>query len=244
MKIVRSELFSRYPRLLFGMSTAGGGVSAGTFGLNLSFNVNDHPDHVRENRKRFFTALGIEESSVAFTRQQHTADILSVTGPGQNDTCDALITGRSEVYLAISVADCTPVLLYDPVRNAAAGIHAGWRGTAGKIVEKTIHRLQQEYSTVPSDLIAFIGPSAGKCCYEVGEEVAVQFPESCITGGSAGKFFLDVKYANYLQLLENGVRNSNIEVNQDCSIHNPVYHSHRRDGKGSGRMFAVIGITK
>jgi YfiH family protein len=243
MTIIRSELLSRFPQLLFGMSTAAGGVSTGTFGLNLSYNVEDQPDHVRDNRRLFFTALGIPEESVAFTRQQHTTDILTVSSPGQNDTCDALVTAQKGIYLSISVADCTPVMLFDPVRNVVAGIHAGWRGTAGRIVEKTIGRMQHENGTLPGDLIAFIGPSAGKCCYEVGEEVALQFPPQCSVPGAYGKFFLDVKQANLLQLLENGVRNSNIEVNQDCSIHNSVYHSYRRDGKGSGRMFAVIGIN-
>lgn len=243
MTIVRSELFSGFPQLLFGMSTAGGGVSRGTFGLNLSFHVEDDPDHVRENRRLFFAALGIPEEKIAFTRQQHTTEILTVSTPGQNETCDALVTARTGIYLSISVADCTPVMLFDPVRNIVAGIHAGWRGTAGRIVEKTIERMKQGHGTHPGDLIAFIGPSAGKCCYEVGDEVAAQFPEPCSVPAGNGKYFLDVKQANLLQLLENGVRNSNIEVNKDCSIHNPVYHSYRRDGKWSGRMFAVIGLN-
>lgn len=242
MTIVRSDLFSRYPQILFGMSTASGGVSSGTFGLNLSFNVNDDPAHVKENRRLFFSQLGIAEDRVAFTRQQHTTNIQTVRFPGLNDTCDALLTSQKNLFLAISVADCTPVMLFDPVRQAVAGIHAGWRGTAGRIVEKAIERMKDECGTKPADLLAFIGPSSGKCCYKVGEEVARQFPSACTLPDGSGKYFLDVKHANMLQLLENGLINSNIEVNQDCSIHNPLYHSHRRDGKGSGRMFAVIGI--
>ncbi|NUN69005.1 MAG: peptidoglycan editing factor PgeF [Bacteroidetes bacterium] len=226
------------------MSTVEGGISPGTFGLNLSYNVQDDPANVEENRRLFFGALGLTTDQVAFTSQQHTTDILTVSSPGQNDTCDALITASAGVFLAISIADCTPVMLYDPVRKVAAGIHAGWRGTAGRIVEGCIRRLQQEFGTVPHDLFAFIGPSAGVCCYEVGAEVAAQFPDQCVRPGAVkGKFLLDVKKANVLQLLDNGVRNSNIEVHKDCTIHDRRYHSHRRDGTGSGRMFAVIGIT-
>lgn len=243
MTIVRSELFNRFPELLFGMSTVEGGVSPGTFGMNLSYHVQDDPANVRENRRRFFGALGLTPDQAAFTRQQHTSDILTVTEPGQNDTCDALITDRPGLFLAISIADCTPVMLFDPVRRVVAGVHAGWRGTVGKIVEKTIQRMEKENATIPSDVVAFIGPSAGKCCYEVGAEVAGQFPSECIAPSTVpGKSMLDVKHANVIQLLDNGVRNSNIEVHQDCTIHNTRYHSHRRDAQGSGRMFAVIGI--
>lgn len=242
MTIIRSSIFSGFPRLLFGMSTVQGGVSRGTFGLNLSFNVHDDEANVRENRSRFFSALGISETQVAFTRQQHTTDILTVTTPGTNDTCDALVTARTGVFLAISVADCTPVMLFDPVNNVVAGVHAGWRGTAGRIVEKTVMRMMNEHGSQPSDITAFIGPSSGPCCYEVGTDVAGQFPKICSDPRQDDKYMLDVKKANLLQLLESGLQNSNIEVNQDCSIHNPLYHSHRRDGIGSGRMFAVIGM--
>ena len=244
MKIVRSTLLSAFPDVMFGMSTNTGGVSADTLGLNLSYNVGDTPENVHINRSAFFSALGISADRVAFTQQEHTVNITSVKLPGINEHCDALITDRKDVFLAISIADCTPVVLFDPVNRIVAGIHAGWRGTAGGIVTRTIQKLSSEYRTDPHDLIAFIGPSAGKCCYEVGSEVAAQFDDRTFTPGSAGKFMLDVKYANMLQLLDSGVPNSNIEIHSDCSIHNPLYHSHRRDGRRSGRMFAVIGFFK
>lgn len=242
MEIVQSHILSRFPEILFGMSTKIGGVSQGSYGLNLSFHVNDHPDHVKENRRLFFSSLGISEDNIAFTRQEHTTDYIVVDQPGVNKRCDALITSKKGLYLSISVADCTPVLLYDPIRNVVAGIHAGWRGTAGKIVEKTLHEMQSRFQSNASDIVAFIGPSAGVCCYEVGEEVASRFSDRCVVRNDTGKIFLDVKSANVMQLLESGVLNSNIEVKQDCTIHNTQYHSHRRDGQASGRMHAIIGI--
>lgn len=244
MEIVRSQILSRFPEVLSGMSTASGGVSPGPLGLNLSFNVSDLPDNVKQNRRLFFDALGITEERVAFTRQQHTTNIIRVNGPGINENCDALMTDQRDTYLAISIADCTPVLLYDPVTKTVAGIHAGWRGTAGRIVEKSVRLFNSNFGVDPSTVIAFIGPSAGKCCYEVGGEVARQFPEATYSSMNNGKYRLDVKQANLLQLLDSGVQNSNIEMHSDCSIHNSLYHSHRRDGNLSGRMFAVIGITK
>ncbi len=244
MTIIHSEIFKQYPEILFGMSTNSGGVSSGSFGLNLSFHVNDNPDDVKENRKRFFAELGISEDHVAFTRQQHTVNIVTVNQSGINENCDALITEKKNIFLSISIADCTPVMLYDPRKKIIAGIHAGWRGTAGRIVEKTLIQLKHEYGSTPEEIIAFIGPSAGNCCYEVGEEVASQFPAQCSSVGTNGKYLLDVKRANVIQLLECGVQNSNIEVNKDCTIQNELYHSHRRDGIRSGRMMAIIGMTK
>lgn len=243
MKIVRSILLSTFPEVLFGMSTNTGGIHSDTMGLNLSFNVGDHPEQVQANRNAFFTALGVPGDRIAFTQQEHTVNIASVTMPGTCEHCDALVTDRTDLFLAISIADCTPLILYDPVRHCIAGIHAGWRGTAGRIVSRTIEKIVSEYGTDPRDLVAFIGPSAGKCCYEVGREVAEQFDERSSVQKADGKFMLDVKHANMLQLLESGVRNTNIEVHSDCSIHDPLYHSHRRDGKRSGRMLAVIGKT-
>lgn len=235
-------MFARFPELMFGMSTNTGGVSPGTLGLNLSLSVGDDPENVRKNRELFFAALPAPLFAAAFTRQEHTVNVQTVTAPGISDSCDALITDRTGVFLTISIADCTPVMLYDPARHVIAGIHAGWRGTAGRIVEWSILRMTEQFGTQGQDIVAFIGPSAGPCCYEVGPEVAVQFPPECASPGKEGRFMLDVKEANRRQLLECGVPNSNIEVHSDCTIHLPLYHSHRRDGKGSGRMLAVIGI--
>lgn len=242
MQIVRSKILNDYPEIIFGMSTVEGGISNGTFGLNLSFNVQDAEDNVNENRKRFFTSLRIKESQIAFTQQKHTTNISIVDKPGLNENSDALVTNRKNIFLAISIADCTPVILYDKRHHIVAGIHAGWRGTAGRIVEKTIKEMQTVFSSKSKDILAFIGPSAGKCCYEVGDEVAKQFSIECQTRKENGKYLLDVKNANVIQLLENGLPNSNIEVHSDCTIHNNQYHSFRRDGNQSGRMFAIIGM--
>ncbi len=244
MQIVTSNIFKTTPEIIFGMSTSAGGVSKGKFGLNLSFNVHDTDESVMENRKRFFTSIGIVESQIAFIQQKHTTNITVADRSGNNENCDAIYTMRKNVFLAISVADCTPVMLYDKSQKVVAGIHAGWRGTAGRIVEKTIKEMQTVHGTNAKDVIAFIGPSAGKCCYEVGAEVIEQFPKECATHNGNDKYLLDVKQANMMQLLENGVLNSNIEVHPDCTIHNTKYHSFRRDGNQSGRMFAIIGMKE
>ncbi|MFA6540433.1 MAG: peptidoglycan editing factor PgeF [Bacteroidota bacterium] len=244
MEIVSSKLFDQFPELVFGMSTVDGGVSHEKFGLNLSYHVGDVAENVEENRKRFFSSLGIQESRIAFTQQTHSSTTVVVNAPGKYPDSDALIARHNGLFLAVSAADCTPVMFYDPDTGTIGGIHAGWKGTSLRIVENALHTAMTNFSVDSSNLYVFIGPSAGQCCYEVGEDVARRFPPECVKFLSTAKYLLDVKKANYLQLLECGVRSDRIEIHPDCSIHNQKYHSHRRDGKRSGRMMAVIGLKK
>lgn len=241
MTIIRSAIFSQYPDIVFGMSTRD--VSAPS-GLNISFNVGDDPAIVQSNRTAFLTALNINEGRIVFPQQEHTNTVAVCRQPQRIPSCDGTVTAEKDLFLAVTIADCTPVMLYDTRRKVVAGIHAGWKGTARHIVGRAISLMCESHNTDPADIIAFIGPSAGVCCYEVGSDVAATLPSECIIPKSNGKFFADIKKANLLQLIDNGVRESHIEVNSDCTIHNHLYHSHRRDGKRSGRMMAVIGIKQ
>lgn len=244
MKIIRSEIFSHHDQLLFGMSTRNGGLDIGTLGFNLSYNVGDHREVVTKNRELFFSSLNISQTQVAFPQQQHTDIVNVVSAAGSYERCDALVTGTKNLFIAVSIADCTPVMLFDPVTKTTAGIHAGWRGTASKIVKKTIAKMFVHCGVTPENIIAFIGPSAGKCCYEVGDDVAQKFSSDLCESTGSGKFMLDIKTANKKQLLEAGVQENNIEVHSACTISTPeIFHSFRRDGNKSGRMLAVIGMT-
>ena len=102
----------------------------------------------------------------------------------------------------------------------------------------------QEFGSKPDELYAFIGPSAGQCCYEVGEDVAQRFDAEFVSRRN-GKFYLDIKKANEEQLRNAGVPGTNIEVHEDCTIcRTELYHSYRRDGDKSGRMMAIIGLSQ
>jgi hypothetical protein len=241
MKIIRSSLLSRHAGIVAGMSTR---IDGTVFGFNMSYNVGDDPAAVTENRKAFFDMLNIDVNSVAYPLQEHTATVAVCSSPQRVPSCDGLITAEKDLFLAVTIADCTPVLLYDARKKVIAGIHAGWRGTTQHIVGNAMTVMQSSFNTDPKDIVAFIGPSAGLCCYEVGDEVAQLFPPSCVRPSLNGKSHVDVKRANLLQLIEYGLQESHIEVNSDCSIHNQNYHSHRRDGSHSGRMLAVIGMKK
>lgn len=243
MFIIRSEIFSQFPEIVFGMSTRQPNSKV-PFDNNMSVTVGDDALNVSANRKNFFTTLGITEEHISFPMQEHTDVVRITTHPERYPHCDALVTDKKNLFLAVSVADCTPIMLFDPIRQIVAGIHAGWRGTSKRIVTNTLQLMRQQWNVLPEHIIAFIGPSAGICCYEVGEEVAQLFPSECTRTAKHGKYLLDVKKANLLELLANGVQESHIEVHPDCTIHNRQYHSFRRDGKQSGRMLAVIGMRE
>ncbi len=242
LPILNPSILSAFPELRSGLSTRLGGISPQPLGMNLSFNVGDAESNVLENRKRFLHRLGVNPELLATAAQCHSATVIRVEKPGRYLACDALMTNQPNVFLAISVADCVPVLLFDPVHRAVAAVHAGWRGTSMKIVLNTLEGLKSAFQTNPADVYASIGPAAGVCCYEVGEEVASQFAATAVERRN-GKVYLDVKTENKRQLVQAGVRKERIELNDSCTIHNPeLYHSYRRDKEKSGRMMGVIGF--
>jgi YfiH family protein len=240
---VESSLFASYRQIRFAMSTREGGVSPKPFGMNLSFHVGDTPENVRENRRRFFDSIGIRPESVAFAGQCHSNRVEVVHMGGFTPKCDGLLTDRSGIALAVSVADCLPLFLFDPVRNVIAAVHAGWRGTAAQIASVAVTKMIDHGGSTPSDVVAYMGPCADVCCYEIGEEVAEQFNERCIARHN-GRTFANLKQANFIQLLTCGVASSNIEVSGDCTIcAGDRYHSYRREKEKSGRMLGVITLV-
>lgn len=242
IKIIRSSLFEKFPEIIFGFSTKPGGISPEPFCMNLSSSVGDVPENVNVNRKFFFTELGIDENKVTFQKQIHSSIIQYSSKPCLFDGCDAIYTDIKQNFLAVSVADCIPVFLYDPVKKVVAGIHSGWMGTKEKILTKTINEIIEKFNSNPSDLISYIGPGICQDHYEVGEEVGLLFDES-VRYKSGEKFYLDLKKDNFNQLLLAGLRIENIEITDLCTYKEiDLLHSYRRDGIRSGRMFGIIGM--
>jgi YfiH family protein len=239
--IIQPTIFTQFPEIIAAQSTRLGGVSPEPFGMNLSSHVGDEQANVDENRHLFFQAIGIPSGAKAvYQNQIHSANISLVHGSeGVVKESDALVTPDAGVLLGITVADCTPVLLYDPVIKLIAAVHAGWRGTEQMIVLNTIRRMV-EMGSEPKNIYAFIGASASKEKYEVGFDVATLFEKKHLTELGDGKFLLDVKGANLDQLLFVGIPLDQIEVSPLCTISDERLHSYRRDGKRSGRMLAVI----
>lgn len=244
--VVRSALLGAFPHLVFGLSTRTGGVSRDAFGLNLSFRVGDDETSVQANRERFFGSLGVPLDRLAIPTQVHSARVVRADRPGPYPECDGLVTDARGLYLAISVADCMPVFLYDPVREAVGAIHAGWRGSALGIVTCGLEAMASEFGSRPADLRAVIGQSAGACCYEVGEEVAGEFPARFVVRRAGEtKPHLDLHAYTVDLLLQFGLARGHIERLTSCTICHPeAFHSYRRDGVRSGRMMGVLGLRE
>jgi hypothetical protein len=175
---------------------------------------------------------------LATLKQIHSAICVGAAGrTGVLGQGDALLEDTAGSVIAVKTADCVPVLLIDDRHRAVAAVHAGWRGTVGRIVEAAIEGMRARFGTLPADLDAAIGPGIGECCYEVGPEVAEQF-------GGQGRAHIDLPGANRRQLLNAGVTPERIYTSNLCTQCGAAeFHSYRRDGEAAGRMYSYVGIV-
>jgi hypothetical protein len=238
------EIFQSFSHIKAAVSTRGTVTDAQPFGMNMSYTVGDNPTNVEHSREQFFSSLGIDVATLAIPKQIHSNNIQIINTPSTYPDCDGLITQTNDLALVITVADCLPVLLFDPQNDVITAVHAGWRGTVSQIVSRAVQQLINNFASDPEKILVFIGPGAGVCCYEIQEEVAAQFKNQHVALHD-GKRFLDLKQINFHQLLEIGVQKQHIEVCRHCTICEPeLFHSYRRDGNRSGRMMATISMQK
>jgi YfiH family protein len=234
------RIFKRFPNVRAAMTQRG---DAGQpYSFNMSLAVGDDESQVRANRARLAERLGFRSERLAPQRQVHGREVRVVTSGYTPDESDALITGETGWLLAVSVADCAPVLIYDAAHHVVAGVHSGWRGTEQNIVGATIEALRRYYNSAAADLHIYIGAAASQCCYEVGDDVSARFDAKYSRPIGGGKFFFDNKGRVLDQILERGIPSTQIEADPRCTICDTSLHSYRRDGLKSGRMFAVIGL--
>lgn len=242
MFIIQPYIFRNYPNITAGVSTTIGLNRKAPYYFNLSLNIEDDKKKVIENRKAFFNRLGFAENEIVFQYQIHSDIITVVDSPGLCGDSDALITSKNKLLLVLTIADCTPVLIYDARNKVIAAVHSGWRGTENQILKKTLIRMNEVYNTRGEDLIVYIGPSVSQINYVVGEEVSNLFDKKYLYQFD-GRFFLDVASANYDMLIDFGVKQCNIQKSILCTYQmKDLLHSYRRDGNKSGRSFAVIGM--
>lgn len=237
-------------------TTRFGGVSTGVWeSLNLGTGRGDDPQHVEENYRRIAGALGVDPARTARTHQVHGDRIRIVDERGPfgicGEDCDALITDVPGVLLCVYTADCTPILILDPRRKAAAAVHAGWRGTVLQLAAKTVRQMTETYGSRPSDLVAAIGPSIAKCCFETHRDVpdavlAAYGPEAkdmIFPAAAPGKYRVDLKRLNALSLQRAGVPAGRIEIDGACTACEPEkYWSHRVHGTARGNQCGLIAL--
>lgn len=242
-------------------TTRVGGCSTGQYAsLNLGTGTGDDPSAVYENRARLSAMVGVPEDRLTFGRQVHGNNVAVVSetlvGSGAGgalasipDT-DAMVTDVPDAPLVVLVADCCPVALYDPVNKSVGLAHAGWRGTAAGIAASLVEEMAGRFGSGPGDLLAGVGPSIGRCCYEVGEDVVEHFGDSYpqivgqVFGGSRnGKAFLDLQRANRLILRSAGVEDDRIETAGLCTAcRTDLFYSHRAEHGRTGRSGVLITL--
>lgn len=224
--------------------------------LNLADFKGDQKENVAENRRRFLKAIGADDAQIVTARQTHSTErcvIESETVRGPQPDCDAMITRMSGVLLAVQTADCLPILIGNTKTGAMAAIHAGWRGTAGRITERTVADLMLNHGVNPRDCITALGATACAECYEVGSDVIALYKKEfgywrklLVNFKQTGKANLDIRAANVQQLRFCGFSEDRIHVAGYCTMHqNELFFSYRREGKGQqssvGRLLSVIG---
>jgi polyphenol oxidase len=209
------------------VTTRHGGVSTGCYdSLNLGDHVGDDHEAVLENRRRLAGALAVDRLTVA--DQQHKDRVALVdqalAGRGHDGVADsvdafpsvdAMITDLPGVALTIMVADCAPVVLFDPVRRAIGVAHCGRGGMVLGILSKTVEAMAAAFATAPGDLLVGIGPTIGAASYEIGDtqatEVTAAFGDAGLLAPTrAGHFTLDVVGGLRIQLRAAGVKDAKV----------------------------------
>ena len=290
---VRYLQFSHYRHfsgLVHGIFTRQGGCSQAPYAsLNTStppFKQGDSIDNVIHNRALALQALDLADYPCVTLWQVHGADIAiydtdsawrtdwayhsyyeRAWTPEMIHKADALITRERDVAIALSFADCVPILLYDPVERVIAQAHGGWRGTARGIVAATVIAMHEQFGCLPSNILAGIGPAIGNCCYEVSETVRqlfqgqLQFDErptperyrdlvretavfSTLPLSDRASLRLDLQATNRNQLLMVGLQPEHIEVMEVCtSCANELFFSHRAEQGRTGRFPVLIALS-
>ncbi|MEY4505235.1 MAG: hypothetical protein RL154_1532 [Pseudomonadota bacterium] len=184
-----------------------------------------------QNRQAIMQALNIKE--LQFPNQIHSSIVQNANSGSRICDGDALISNDKNIAVGVVVADCVPIVFFDPVQNVVAAVHAGWRGTAGNIAVKTILKMQEDFGSKAQDIFAGIGPSIKGCCYEVGAEVAKEF------GLTPIKQKIDLQCINREKLILAGVKS--IEVLEFCTACDERFFSYRKDTE-CGRFAAVIWL--
>lgn len=231
-----------FPELRHGVFTRNCGFSKGPFkSLNLSLSVGDEEEAIKLNRLLVSRCMG--DGRLVFTKQMHDDNVVVVSETNSFPFVgDALVCGLEERMLAIKIADCQAVLMYDPVRNVVANVHSGWRGSIKNVIGRTIEVMNEHFGCSPYDLFAGISPSLGPCCAEF-INYRSEIPEQFWKYRHNGNHF-DFWRISIDQLCDAGVVPEKIYSSGICTKCNTNLFFSYRGEKTTGRFVSVIGINK
>ena len=257
---------SEIPFIRHGFSTKLGGVSNGMFStMNLGSETSpyvDEPSNIEENYRRMAKSIGFEVTSVVVSIQVHKTNIRVVNEtdcgkglfiPRDYDEIDGLITNKPNITLVTKYADCVPLYFVDPVKKAIGLTHSGWRGTVSKIGQITVEEMHKCFGSNPKDIIAVIGPSICADCYEISEEVALEFRKAfpsdqdgtILKPKGNGKYRCDLWEANRSVLSEAGLTPEHIHSSGVCtSCNSDLLFSHRKTQGKRGSLAAFLTMIE
>lgn len=216
---------------------------------NLAFHVNDNLKSVILKHKELAKSLNYNFHSLIHMKQIHSSSIHIIN---ENDnfnnpqSCDALITNKINIPLMVMVADCSPILFYDSVRDVIAVAHAGREGTFKNIVKNVIDSMNKNFDSISTDIKVSIGASIGVCCYEVGSEISDEAKKLSLDYAiqiRENRYYLNISKILESQLLESGILKENLEISNECTCcQSDKYFSYRAD-KNTGRFAGIICLT-
>jgi hypothetical protein len=237
-----------------GFTTRNGGISRPPYNsLNLGYNTEDAHHNVEGNRSNLTRAFDLHPHQLLTVKQVHGSDILVVDQPNYDLShfltvaSDAIITNQPGFMFGVLVADCFPVLLYEPDLRVGAAVHVGWRGAANCLLGKTVEAMRTNFGCRPEKLLAAVGPGIAAHHYEVDRAVRDAFRQGSghwdqIASETAlGKWQLDLQRSCLLQLEDLGLRPDGTSVVEECTCcHRELFFSHRRDKGTTGRQLGFM----
>jgi YfiH family protein len=228
------------PNCVVAVTSRCGGVSVSPYDqLNLGRSTGDRPEAVSENRRRVLSALGFDPARVATAGQVHGTGIAVARAPGLHPESDCLVSSERDLALAVSAADCLPLIYC--AGDAVAVAHSGWRGTAAGMPHAALHAVLALAGAAASAARVFLGPCIGCCCYRIQADVADRFPDAVVARREGG-LFLDLAAAARRQLEQAGVPRGAILDPPACTSCESVWcFSHRRDRGLTGRHWGIAG---
>lgn len=212
-------------------------------GLNLGHNTPVDESEVNNNFSVLFKNLGWSSGDIALAEQVHGSHIEVVEKTGIYPATDGLITKTKNLPIGIRVADCAAILVADPNKSIIGVFHAGWRGAADNILSKGLKLMQTEGADI-NNLHVYLSPCIMQENFEVGEEVAIQFPKEFVNHTNYEKPHVDLQGFLKDQCLKSGVNKSKIDLLSECTLANDKYYSFRREREMAGRMLTVMKLNQ
>ena len=246
MNLIRPTVFQKSTHITAVFTEANRHVSSNdnsSQALDFGINTLTPKDQIEKNYEKLLTYLELESNSIAIAKQVHGSNIEIVDTPGIYENTDGLITKTPNLALGIQVADCAAILVADEVNGVIGAFHAGWRGAVGNILPKGL-KIMESVGGQLNRYKAYISPCISEEKFEVGEEVAKLFPSAFVDRSSYSKPHVNLKGFLKHQMIDSGMKSSQIEISPGCTIQNKEFFSYRREREKAGRMLGLINLNK